>query len=95
MTSKTRLDCLSAKVVIDTKPLTLYQLVHTFLFRLKLDFQLLSVSHDIDQTSSPHAFASRLILVRRVIRYNEMKRGKKTPVRMSRLSIAQYERAML
>jgi len=50
MRCKRRLDCLSAKVVTDPKPLTLHQLVHAFLFCLKLDFELRSVSHDIDQT---------------------------------------------
>jgi hypothetical protein len=50
MGCKRRFDCLSAKAMTDPASLTLYQLVHTFLFCLKLDFELLSVSHNIYET---------------------------------------------
>jgi hypothetical protein len=43
-------DYLLVEPVVDPASLTLYQLVHAFLFCLKLDLELLSVSHDVDQT---------------------------------------------
>jgi hypothetical protein len=50
MRCKRWFDYSSAEAVADHDPLTLYQLVHAFLFGLKLDLELLSVSHDVDQT---------------------------------------------